>query len=162
MLLPPHSRFEHPMEGRELGTGIRLGLGWHDEDTGPALSRSPHARLQISAGHFPQPVPLRLTLQAVAARPDRPATLRLLSPGHPALQRVLTSAEPVTLRLASPRQAPGAESTALTLEIDIFASPLLDGTGSDERQIGLALRAITPRWPLHQRLRGALARLRRG
>lgn len=165
MHLPPSSRFEQPMEGRELSTGIRLGRGWHPADpgdAGAAWTRSPRATLQISAGHFPEPVPLRLTLRASCASPERPATLQLLSPGQPPVQRQLRSTAPVTLLLPTPRHAPGADSTALTLEIDLFASPLLEGTGSDERQLGLALLDLAPRWPLRRRLRAVLARLRRG
>ncbi|NDW33030.1 hypothetical protein [Salipiger sp. PrR007] len=165
MLLPPHSRFEQPMEGRELSTGIRLGRGWHPEDpadAGAAWTRSPRATLQISAGHFTEPVPLRLQLRAFCASPEQPGTLRLLSPGQPVLQRVLSSTAPVTLLLATPRHAPGAESTALTLAFDLFGSPLLEGAGPDERQLGLALLDVTPRWPLRRRLNAVLSRLRRG
>ncbi|MCA0998660.1 hypothetical protein [Alloyangia pacifica] len=179
MHLPPDSLFEQPQDGAEIHTGIRLGRGWHleslsdhtDGDTGaaaaapawPLWSRSPRATLHVSAVHFPEPVPLRLSLQACAASPGHPVTLSISSPGHPPLTRQITG--PTVLRIATPHHPAGAASSSITFELSDFASPLLLGRGTDPRQLGLGLTGLAPRWPLRARLRArlhALLAARRG
>lgn len=172
MHLPPDSLFEQSQDGPEIHTGIRLGRGWHlnsaADDTGdetrddpppeapawPLWSRSPHATLHVSAAHFPEPVPLRLSLQACAASPAHPVTLRVSSPGHPTLTRQITG--PTVLHVATPHHATGAADSVIDFELREFASPLLLGRGTDPRQLGLGLTGLAPRWPLRARLRSRL------
>ncbi|WP_208092088.1 hypothetical protein, partial [Escherichia coli] len=94
-------------------------------------------QLMISAEEFPTPIALRIRLCLFNAGPDRPRTLRTLSPGHEPTVVTVSTPEPVAVRVRTPQHAPGAVATPISFMLDTLDSPFLAGYSADERLLGL-------------------------
>lgn len=124
-----------------LADGIWLGRNWHLIST-PIWSRDKAATLDVSATVFPDPVPLVIELCVFDARPDRPRTLTVSSPGHPDRRITVRGATPVTVLSATPVQTDGTDHAAVTLSLETITSPLKAGLSADDRLLGLHIRSV--------------------
>ncbi|MWD30213.1 hypothetical protein E0K89_022350 [Aquicoccus sp. SCR17] len=168
MQIAPESLFETPPR-QEIAPGLWLEGLWHPPEDGsddgsqeatPRWTRHRDLRLVATAEAVPRPMALRLRFRVFGAGRGRTRRLALTAPGRPAREVVIETDRPVTLRLLTPRPAPGAEVAIITLTLDRLESPLRLGRGTDARMLGLqVLEVRRPAEALRRSLRGLARRL---
>lgn len=136
MTVSPHSLFDNPSGGPELAGGLRLGRNWY-RTAGDGWSSAPECSLVFEAQAFAEPVPMLLDIAVFNARPGDPRMVQIDSPGHPPVTLRVDSPATVPVLVHSPRHAPGALCSEMTLRIDRIASPSQLGMSTDDRLLGL-------------------------